>query len=322
MYRMGLVKILCQLTFRGWLWAVLLCTSCAGYRAFQVDVLEPADVTLEKGKKIGFWDRNIRPQGDSSFVLNRYPGISSDELVYVFYSAMQEAWGESGTDSVQFMAGKDKSYVPDGEVPALLVPGTLVEIGRRFGTDYMVVLEKIGYGVDASEKHVKCDLFLRLYDCSRGEVLDSVLYENDLKEALVNGYELTDYMEGTLAELGVEYARRLKPYWQTVERRIYNRGRVLKMGDVFFQHNDREQARQLWEAATRLTPRQAVRGYLNLAWWYEMEEDFSMTERMLRTGIHIAEEAGLDNADTDYLKMYLNVIVKRIKDTALLERQM
>ena len=43
---------------------------------------------------------------------------------------------------------------------------------------------------------------------------------------------------------------------------------------------------------------------------------------MLQKGIDIAEEKGLDNADTDYLKMYMKVIVKRIKDKALLDRQM
>ena len=322
MYGMGVVKILCQLILYGWLFTALLCTSCAGYRVVQIDVLEPADVTLEKNKKIGFWDRNIRPLCDSSFVLNNYSGISSDELAYGFYSALQAALGESETDSLPFMAGRDKRYVPDQEFPVPLVAESLVMIGQHFGVDYIVALEKMGYRIDASEKHVKCDLLLRLYSCSRGNVLDSVFYENDLQEALVNGYDLTDYMKGVTGELGAEYACRLKPCWQTVERRIYNGGRVLKMGDVFFQHNAREQAVQLWDAATRLTPRQAVRGYLNLAWLYEMEGDFSLARQMLQKGMEVAEEKGLDNTDTDYLKMYMEIIVKRIKDTVLLEKQM
>ncbi len=320
MYRMGVIKILCRLTFYGWLFPVL-CTSCVGYRVFQVDVLEPAGVTLGKDKKIGFWDRNIRPQCDSSFLLNRYPGISSDELSYVFYSALQEALGESETDSLQSIVGKEKRYVPDQDIPAPVASVTLMEIGRRFGMDYIVSLEKIGYRVDRPEKYVKFDLFLRLYDCGQGEVLDSVLYEYDLKEALVNEYELTEYVNGMIGEQGTEYARRLKPYWLAVDRRIYNGGRVLKMGDVFFQHHDWEQAKRLWEAATRLTFRQAIRGYLNLAWLYEMEGDFFMAGQMLQKGIDIAEEKGLDNADTDYLKMYMKVIVKRIKDKALLDSQ-
>lgn len=319
---MGLVKILCQLTFRGWLFAVLMCMSCAGYRTFQVDVLEPAALTLDKDKKIAFWDRNVRPQSDSLFVLDRYTGISSDELAYVFYSALQEALGESGADSVPFVIGKNKRYVPDEEIPVPLAAGDLVEMGGHFGMDYIVTLEKTGYRIEPSEKHVRCDLLVRLYDCSRGNVLDSVLYENDLKEAFMNGYDLSDYMKGSTEEFGSGYARRLKPYWQTVERRIYNGGRVLKMGDVFFQRDDREQAVQLWEAATRLASRQSVRGCLNLAWLYEMEGDFPMAERMLQQGIRIAEEKGMDNSDTEYLKMYMNVIVKRIKDRALLDRQM
>lgn len=322
MYRMGLVKILYRLTFPCWFFTAWLCTSCAGYRTLQVDVLEPAVVTLGKDKKIGFWDRNIRSQYDSSFVFNSYSGISSDELAYVFYSVLQEALKESETDTMQFVSGKNKRYVPDREIPAPLAAGKFVEIGRRFGMDYIVALEKTGYRIDPAEKHVKFDLFLRLYDCRRGDAPDSVLYENDLKEALMSGYALADCMKELMEERGNEYVCRLKPYWQTVERRVYNGGRVLKMGDVFFLRNDREQAKRLWEAATRLTPGQAVRGCLNLAWLYEMEEDFSAAERMLQQGLRIAEEKGLDNADTDYLKMYMKVIVKRIKDRALLDRQM
>ena len=284
--------------------------------------MEPARLTLRQDNKIGFWDRNIRPQCDSSFLLSRYPGISSDELAYVFYSALQEALGESGTDSLQPIAGKDKRYVPDQSLPSPVAPLTLNELGRHFGMDYIVSLEKIGYRVDMPEKYVKHDLFLRLYDCALGEILDSVFYENDLREAMVNEYELVDYINGMIEEQGTKYARRLKPYWLAVERRIYNSGRVLKMGDLFFLRNDQEQAKRLWKAATRQTPRQAVRGYLNLAWLYEMEGDFFMAGQMLQKGMEVAEEKGLDNADTDYLKMYMKVIVKRIKDRALLDRQM
>lgn len=319
---MGVIKILYRLIFYGCFFPVLLCFSCAGYREFRVDILEPADLMLEKGKKIGFWERNIRPLSDSSFVLNHYSGISSDELAYVFYSALQEALGSSETDSLPFMLGRDKRYVPDQEFLPPIVSESIIKTGRYFGIDYIVALEKMGYWIDSSDKHVKCDLFLRLYDCGQGNVLDSILYENDLKEAFVNGYDFPDYMKRVIGEQGAEYACRLKPYWQTVERRIYNGSRVLKMGDVFFLHNNWEQAKQLWEAATCLTPRQAVRGYLNLAWLYEMEGDFSLAGQMLQKGMDVAEKKGLENADTDYLKLYMEVIVKRLKDRGILDRQM
>lgn len=321
MYGMGGIKVLCRLTFYGCL-ALWLCTSCAGYRVLQVEVLEPAGLTLEKGRTIGFWDRNIRPAGDSSFVLNRQPGLSADELSHRFYSVLQSVLCENETDSLLHLAGRDKRYVSDGEIPAPAGAGKLTEFSRRFGMDYVVSLEKIGYAVDVREKRVSCNLFLRLYDCNRGRVSDSVLYENDLTEVLAYEEGLAENINGIMEMRGVEYARLLKPYWVCVERRIYNGGRVLGMGDIFFLRNDREQARKLWEAATSLNTRQAIRGYLNLAWMYENEGDFYKAEQMLRNGLDIAAKKGVDNADTDYLKIYMEIMVKRIKERALLERQM
>lgn len=296
--------------------------SCTGYRVFQADVLEPASLTLEKEGTIGFWDRNIRPRFDSSFVLGSYTGLSTDELSFGFYSALQDMLLENGTDSLLFIAWKEKRYVPDGEVPLPADAGILTELGYRFGLDYIVSLEKMGYTVDAESKGLNCDMLLRLYDCRRGDVLDSAVYENDLTEALLNDYVLTDYLKALTEDRGAEYARRLKPYWETVERRIYNGGKVVKMGDVFYLRHHPEQAKKLWEAATRLSARQAIRGYINLAWLYEMEGDFDTAYRMLQNGITVANEKGLDNADTDYLKRYMKIIVERINAHSLLEQQM
>lgn len=323
MYRMVFIKVLCRLTLKIGLIPALLCVSCTSYRAFQVEVLEPAKVTLEKGKVMGYWDRNIRPQSDTVLVLGRYPGISSDELSYVFYSALQSALNEeTETDTLRFIAGKDKVYLPVNRQPAPVSAENLSKIGDRFGMDYVVVLEKIGYTLDVSEQNVNCNLFVRLYDCRQGRVLDSVIYENDLTEGLVNEYGLAEYVNGMIMDRGTDYARHLKPYWHTVDRRIYNTGKVLKLGDIFFVRNDREQARKLWEAATRLSFKQAVRGYLNLAWLYENEGDFSMAEQMLQRGLNRANEKSLDNTDVDYLKEYLKIILKRIQDSSSLEKQL
>lgn len=320
---MDFVKVLCRLIPKGWLLPALLCASCTSYRTFQVEILEPATLTLEKGKVLGFWDRNIRSQTDTIFLLNRYPGLSTDELSYVFYTALQSVLSEAdGTDSLLSVTGKDKIYLPAGKFPAAVSAASLKQIGDHFGVDYMVTLEKIGYVIKAPEQSLNCNLFLRLYDCIQGEAIDSVLYENDLTAGIMEDYLLTEYINARIWDSGLAYAHQLKPHWVPAQRRIYNGGKVLKMGDIFFTRNDREQAKNLWEATARLPGKQAIRGYLNLAWLYENEGDFSMAEQMLQKGLNFANEKGLDNADVTYLKEYLKMIVKRMQDQSLLDRQL
>lgn len=320
---MVFTEILRRLVCRLWIVAVILLASCAEYRTLRVEVLKPARITIEPGKTVGYWDRNIRPQTDTSFVLNRYPGLSADELAYTFYSGLQSVFREAREgDSLQPMSGRERVYLADRQLPEPVRAADLKKLKEAFGMDYIIALEKIGYYPDPDRRKISCNLFLRLYSCDRGTVMDSVGYANDLTEGIVNEYELGDYIHDQLWNCGIECAYRMKPHWVSMERRIYNGEKVLKMGDVFLLREDQEQARKLWNAATSMSPKQAVRAYINLAWLYESRGNFEEAGRMLRRGLELAESKNMENTDVGYLKEYLKIITQRIKDAGLLDRQL
>ncbi|WP_251621605.1 DUF6340 family protein [Odoribacter lunatus] len=323
MYRVDAVKILCRLILKlAFFLALLCCISCTTYRTIGVEILEPAIHTLEKERVLGFWDRNIRHASDTSFVLNQYTGISDDELSYSFYTALQTAFYDNQEDSLPFILGKNRVYLSVDTLPLPVTEKILKEIGLNLGMDYIVALEKIGYIVNAAERKVECDLLVRLYDCNKGLMLDSVFYKNDIMEGISNEGIDVGYINELIIGNGIEYAHRLRPYWKSVKRRIYNGEKVLKMGDFFFLQNDYEQARKLWEAVTQRSPKQAIRGYLNLAWLYEEEGNFLMAKQMLQKGLELVRETEVNNADVNYLREYMNTIIKRIKDCSILENQL
>lgn len=295
--------------------------SCSTYRTFEVEVLQPAEKTLTEGKNIGFWYRNVRFASDTTFFLYYQDGLAPEELAAIFYYGLNDMVNQEGErDTV--------AVVPPGHVvyqdslPQPLTPGEIKSLCDRMNVDFIVALEMYVYGVNIPKHIVNSNYFIRLYSRNSVFPVDTILYKDNLADILSDEYDYVSLMRDNAYQKGGECAKNLVPYWRTEMRRVYNGEKILRMGDLFLQNNDPGQAKELWEAATRLSPKIALRAYINLAWIYENEGDFSMAQRLLENAVKLAKDNKLDNQVAEYGKQYLKVIEKRIAYSRQLEQQL
>lgn len=297
-------------------------SSCSSYRTMDIEVMKPAEVYLTETGKLGYWDRNIRKAADTSFALYHYEGISPDQLSFLFYTGISEGWAENGgMDTMPVLYGKQTMFVTGEGFPARVLPEQLKQIGIELGLSYLVVLENYTYQLKTENHQTDCRYYIRLYSCHTGEVLDSLIYTEDLTECLYNG-DFQDYMQWLAHQKGREYAQRLSPYWEADSRRIYNGGKILRTGDYLFTMGNTEEALKLWKAVICRKPQEALKGYLNIAWFYENQGEFDMAKEMLLEAWQLADKNHIRNRDVDYLNEYLKSIDIRIQDKKTLDKQL
>lgn len=300
-----------------------LFVSCSSYRSFPVDVLKPAPITLGKGAYIGYWDRNIRCTADSSFILYHQEGVTPPELSFLFYQGVNAVWNQNREgDSLMALSGRYVSYVDRDTFPRPAPPSEIKRLCYTFGVDYLVTLEMFDYHLDMDLQKIYSNYYVRLYSRFSGLPIDSVIFREDLYPYLTEEYEYIDYIADQAWRNGTLYAERFTPSWKEVRRRVYNRQKVLRMGDIFFLNNNVEQAENLWKSATKLSPRVALQAYVNLAWMYENEGDFEQSRQMLQQALELARKHRIDNAVVTYIGEYLTTIEERIKEIDLIDQQL
>lgn len=290
-------------------WLLIVCglciTSCSTYRNIAVEILEPAEFTLEGEKRIGYLDRNIRYK-DESVVLEE------NELLTTFYNGFTEALlHEGGIDSVLFVQLNQETYIDQLEFPENINEQTLWSIFLNNKLDYIVSLELMGYHVQ--ELEVVSSWFIKLYSSTEPACVDSIsfyVYSNN------NWDDLLD----RVWQGGREYAYKLVPSWRETLRRVYHKGKVLRLGDYYFRDGDVDKAFDIWYGARQNT-KQTIRSRINLAWLYENSGQLELALSVLNEAKRVAEVRERLDADVAYLYEYIAIIQKRIENARIIERQ-
>lgn len=138
-------------------------------------------------------------------------------------------------------------------IPPAYPAADIQKICRTFGLDYVVSLETYYYTVNERSGSIKSNYCVRLYAADEPAPVDLVVYRDDLTDYLTDEFNFLDFIRANAWDKGALYCKRLIPHWEVTERRVYNRQKVLRMGDIFYRQNDVEQAMKLWEAATQRT---------------------------------------------------------------------
>lgn len=301
-----------------------MCCACSSYRTFEVEILSPAKITLPEGGKIGFLDRQVSRTADTAFVLYNYPGIFPLELSVLFFSGLQYAYKDiQEGDTIPGLFDKFRTYLPAQDtIPDPLGKEKVRNICKTYQLDYLVVLELYAYSVNMDSLKVRNRYVVRLYSPLEEKPLDTVIMGEDLSAFLNDDYDFVAYIRDKAWETGFTYAHRIMPYWNPVERRIYNGQKVLRMGDILLQQNNAEEARRLWEAATRLSPGIAIKAYINLAWLSENAGDFSAALETLQKAQQLALSEKIAAKDKMYLDEYAKVLKKRLQNLKVIENQL
>lgn len=315
MYRMVFAQI-----FRGIIAAGVggLLFSCTAYRTLHIEVLEPAQLALDSGARIGLLNRNIIYRVDSMFPLYQYEGITRKDLYHHFQAGVNDVFLSEGRfDTVLPLEVQVKTFLPDQTRVEPFSPSALWNMYREFKVDYLISLEFHTYHPLVKKDYIAPAWFVRLYDCRMDSLMNSVLLIGEKLKLGGSREEMIEEVAVGTWEEGQKYARKITPHWEKTERRIYNKGKILRLGDVFFREGKINQAFDLWMAAYQKAGKQSLRAAINLAWLYENSDDFEQALQILEQ----AETKEVKLKDRQYAEMYIEEIKKRTEKRDKLVKQ-
>lgn len=300
--------------------------SCGSYKVLDIDVLKPGGINLRDGNmQIMFVDRKLIHASDSLSGLQLYFNLrlQRDDLVKCFYEGVRDGL-YNGVRPVAFIRGLGltKKYISDGIEPEPIIPEEIRKLVNYSKVTHTLAVEYCRINLDPSLCLTLNDnLLIRLYD-SNGQVIDSV--NSSQLNAVNDSYVGNDDREticNFFYDKGVSYAERLTPSWKSEERRIYTDNRVLSVGYHFFQNEDVNEARRIWEAALALKPNVAAKAAVNLAWLYEKDGNFSGAKALLEAAEKTLQKANISNKVSVYIREYIEILDRRIKDETKIMEQ-
>lgn len=294
--------------------------SCSTYRTFSVEILQPAKVYLEPGTHIALLDRNLKSEGSVGRLLGKYADMDRHNLFLEFANGMKQVFaGAPFFDTLIPLAVETERLWEQEHLPRPMNADTIRHLAEEFNLDYIAVVELQYYR--SEQKSFRNIWFVRLYEATNGQIIDSVLLSSQLDWDRVEEMEFpTSVLDGAW-DKGVEFAQRIMPYWEETERRVYDGGKVLGMGDAFYKDDKMEEAEQVWQGAMQLSPKMALRAAINLAWLAENAGEFRKAADLLEEARKLAYLHHLRGNDVNYLQQYIRLIDLRIKRNQILDRQ-
>ncbi len=298
--------------------------SCSSYKVLDIDVLHAGERNvIDKNARILFVDRKLVHKSDSLSAIPLYSSLQlrRDDVVNLFYSGVRDGL-RNGLQPVLLIKGLGlkTSYIPDGETPAPITPRELNTLEKLSGQTYILSVEYCKFGLDEESRlMLDSNLFVRLYN-PEGVVIDSATTRNDETE---NRFEQSDYdvICNFFYNNGVRYAERLIPIWKSESRRIYINNRILSLGYYYFENENDEEARRIWNAALNLKPRVAAQAAVNLAWLYEKEGNFSSAKALLEAALKTLQTNHVNNSLSVCIADYIKRLEERVEnETKIMEQ--
>lgn len=293
------------------------------YRNVSIEILKPAAITLDSCRRVALLDRNVIFHADSAFFLYNYEGITRPDLFEHFNTGIDYGFVEAELDTVIPLRESAVTRLDHSVLPEPLTAAQIGKIFTDFHTDYIIAVEGHTYRVSRKEHLVKSIRFIRLYDCRSASVIDTCFMISGFPvNKILDDETYADEIAGIAWEKGVEYTHRILPYWEETVRRVYNRGRILALGDTFFRQGNLQEAERLWSAALKTSPRIALKAATNLAWLYENNGHFEEACHILEEALEQARRKGVVNECTSYNTTYLKGLKQRLLDSRLLQQQL
>lgn len=308
MCRMVLTQILRWLK---WSLGCALFVSCDSYRILQIDIPRPATVTLETSGRIAVLGRNTT--NSSGYPSHWFP---QEETILHFVDGMNSGLAYCGrTDSVVPLRGSEPIVLKYNELPDILDAFEIADLCNKYSVDYIIELVSRQNPADWRKNQISDEWHIRLYSAISVKLLDSVTFFDRY-----SGNVLEDEFAENIWNNGFQYVERILPHWQATTRRIYNGGRILKLGDYFFKQGDTIQAVKVWQSANNSSLDKAMKAAMNTAWVRESE---GYPEQALEIMDECRKRAdwNTDSSVGKYFLKYYAILEERIKESEILIRQ-
>lgn len=288
--------------------------ACAPYRNMSVEVLRPAQVSVDRAGRVGVLDRNMAYR--TTPIRFKDEEGARMELAEQFAAGMQDVMQAAGReDSLACWRESRMDTLAAPELPMPLARDSVDAFCRNHGVDYVVALEMCWWEVRKEEMFYNG--LVRLYTAGGEVPPDSVRFALEMGNVHDLEYyeDLYGFLKSAVREQGRVYAERIVPHWEICERRIYNRGRILRLGDAYYRDGKEEEALKVWEAALRLSGKTAVRAAMNVAWMYEKAGEYDEAAALL------TKLRGVKPKEAEYLAEYLEVLAGRMREKIVLDEQ-
>lgn len=295
---------------------VLAGISCTAYRTVQVEVLEPASILVDNTKKVALYDRYVRNEGSELRVEEEE---DEHHLLREFANGLNYRLSTRGKETVILLTNHNKTLLKDGESPSCLPNDTLDSLYRNAGVDYLLSVEMISYKMLQEDIH--CYWMMRLYQQGANVPLDSVVIEKSFLLDTEDSDAILSELAAAFWEGGFAYGRRIIPSWVKTERRVYNRGRILGVGDAYMESDQMEKAVELWGRMAGMQNKKAVQANMNLAWVNEYMGDYIQAQYYLSEAQKLARKIKTDHHLVKYIEKYKKILEERIAKEAILETQ-
>lgn len=301
---------------------VMVCLgSCMPYRTLRVEVLRPAKIQIETGKRVALLDRHIRRRNSPVVFQEKKAEM---DLVKDFAQGLNYVFVGMNYDTVvPIETSWVRSDIGEGLCPFALTVDSVNVLCELYQVDYIISLELQHYEM---KRHTIVGKWLiRLYESHAKEPLDFVTLQGVIDQPGFEDEEsdrLFQEIRASFWDQGAAYARRIIPYWEETERRVYHRGKLLGMGNSLWEKGKTEEALKIWKAAGEKSDKVAIQAKINMAWFLENEGDFDGALKFLQEALEVVKLKNMKDDLAAYLLKYIENMELRIKQRDILEQQM
>jgi hypothetical protein len=282
---------------------VLLVASCSGYRYIDIQVLNPAALTIPMKDSIMMIVVPDKISADSIKESLRYhlEKLVNREVTSTLVTSLKQ----SPTFDISFIATQDSDYLDsitkkfDNKNKELLM----------LRIKYLLFIEN--YGVEQT-LDLSYKFQFSLSNLKTKEVIDWFPITNSFS---CSEYYIDENVSGASNEVAETYAHRIVPYWSTEERMMYYSGnRLMREGYNNFCMNNLDSALTVWHRLYEVgTKRLGSMAAYNMALIYEMQDNLDYCEQWLVKS---------NEAQVRLITIkYLDIIKKRKLERMLLEKQ-
>ncbi|GEM_PF-3936187 len=315
---------------------VALFAACNSVSYINVEVLKPAEIKLPKRY------RSAAVVVSSYSNDQKYTGIEA----LMFTKDITDSYLEQCSEAVKTSIGysytfESTKYVPlfklnrklNGDTIPFLSVETLRGIKEKYDIDIIIGLDYMRPGLaftGDTKKPINVEQgyiegLWRLYDTNTGDIIDTHSFSDSITIRGYQGdlvyYDFVQYvvlsgLDRKSFDNGVEYARRIAPYWGVETRKIYYQGHI-EMGRAlsFAQENEWSKAEHIWkELAKRSNKQLKASCFFNLAVASEVKGDYDKAFEYLIKSKEIKS--------TDIIREYRDKLRKRKDEVLKLDYQM